>query len=73
MEYEFRQEIMNRLYDYAYKRRVQYDKDLMVVDIPEFSKLPEDTIESQIDVWITKLVIEGRLYQAYNDYIVQTI
>jgi hypothetical protein len=73
MEYEFRQEIMNRLYDYAYKRRVQYDKDLMVVDIPEFSKLPEDTIEAQVDVWITKLVIEGRLYKAYNDFILNTI
>jgi hypothetical protein len=45
----------------------------MVVDIPEFSKLPEDTIEAQVDVWITKLVIEGRLYEVYNDFILNTI
>ena len=69
MEYEFRQEIMNRLYNYAYRMKVQYDKDLMVVDIPEFSKLSEDTISQQVDVWITKLVTEGNLYTAYNKYI----
>lgn len=71
MEYEFRQEIMNRLYDYAYQKKVQYDKDLMVVDIPEFAKLSEDTIASQVEIWITTLVTQGRLYKAYNDYILQ--
>ena len=73
MEYEFRDEVIKRLSAYAYKMKKQYDKDLMVVDIPEFSKLPEDTIESQVDVWITKLVIEGRLYKVYNKYILQAI
>lgn len=69
LEYQFRDEIAKRLHNFAYKMKVQYDKDLMVVDIPEFAKLPEDTIKTQIDIWITKLITEGRLYQAYNKYI----
>ena len=69
LEYQFRDEIVKRLFDYAYNKQIQYDKDNDVVDIPEFEKLPEDTIKTQIDIWITKLITEGRLYQAYNKYI----
>ena len=73
MEYEFRQEIMNRLYNMAYARMSQYNKDLNEVDIPEFCKMPCDNLDSRIDVWITQLVIEGNLYKAYNDFILNTI
>ena len=73
MEYDFRQEIMNRLYNMAYAKMSQYNKDLNEVDIPELSKMPCDNLESRIDVWITQLVIEGNLYKAYNDFILNTI
>lgn len=69
LEMQFRQEVINRLFDYAYKMMIEYNKNLMVVDIPEFAKLPEDTIKTQIDIWITKLITEGRLFKAYNKYI----
>lgn len=72
LEYQFRDEIAKRLHNFAYKMKVQYDKDLMVVDIPEFAKMSEDRIESQIDVWILTLITEGRLFKAYNDYILNT-
>lgn len=71
MEYEFRQEIMNRLFDMAYKKMSQYNKDLNQVDIPEIAKLEEDRLDCQINVWITGLVTTGRLYEAYNEYILQ--
>ena len=70
LEMQFRDEIAKRLHNFAYKMKVQYDKDLMVVDIPEFAKMSEDRIESQIDVWILTLITEGRLYEAYNKYII---
>ena len=56
LEYQFREEIIKRLSDFAYKKQVQYNKDLKIIDIPEFAKLPEDRIESQIDVWILTLI-----------------
>ena len=72
LEYQFREEIIKRLSDFAYKRMVEYNKNLAVVDIPEFAKLSEDRIESQINVWILTLITEGRLFKAYNDYILNT-
>ena len=72
LEFQFRDEIAKRLFDYAYKMMIEYNKNLAVVDIPEFAKLPEDRIESQIDVWILTLITEGRLFKAYNDYILNT-
>lgn len=72
LEYQFREEIIKRLSDFAYKMMVEYNKNLAVVDIPEFAKLPEDRIESQIDVWILTLITEGRLYKTYNKYILNT-
>lgn len=73
MEYEFRQEVMNRLYNMAYAKMSQYNKDLNEVDIPEIAKLEEDRLSCKIDVWITELVTSGNLYKAYNDYILNTI
>ena len=72
LEFQFRDEIAKRLFDYAYKMMIEYNKNLAVVDIPEFAKLSEDRIESQIDVWILTLITEGRLFKAYNDYILNT-
>lgn len=70
MEKEFRQEVMNRLYDIAYQKMNQYNKDLDVVDLPEFAKLEEDRLSTKIDVWITELVISGNLYKVYNEYMI---
>ena len=70
MEYEFRQEVMNRLYDIAYQKMSQYNKDLDVVDLPEFVKLEEDRLSTKIDVWITELVTSGNLYNVYNKYMI---
>lgn len=46
LEYQFRDEIIKRLSDFAYKMMIEYNKNLAVVDIPEFAKLPEDTIKN---------------------------
>ena len=73
LEFQFRDEIAKRLFDYAYKKQIQYNKDLKIIDIPEFAKMSEDRIKSQIDVWILTLITEGRLFKAYNDYILNTI
>ena len=70
MEYEFRQEVMNRLYDIAYQKMSQYNKDLDVVDLPEFAKIEEDRLSTKIDVWITELVTSGNLYNVYNKYMI---
>lgn len=44
----------------------QYNKDLGIVDIPEFSKMPEDTITHQADLYLTRIIQEGRLDEVYN-------
>lgn len=73
MEYEFRQEVMNRLYNMAYAKMSQYYKDLNEVDIPEIAKLEEDRLDCRVNVWITQLVTSGNLYKAYNDFILNSI
>jgi hypothetical protein len=73
LEMQFRQEVMNRLYDMAYRKITQYNNDLDVVDIPEFCKMPCDRLDTRIDVWLTELVTSGNLYKAYNDFILNSI
>lgn len=73
LEMQFRQEVINRLHYMAYKKITQYNKDLNVVDIPEISKLEENKLDCQINVWITELVTTGNLYNAYNDFILNSI
>lgn len=71
MEKEFYNEIRNRVFYFAMKQGEQYIKDAKEVDIPEFAKLEEDTLESRVNVWLTGVEIEGRLYEVYNKYILQ--
>ena len=69
LEMQFRQEVMNRLYDIAYQKMSQYNKDLDVVDLPEFAKLEEDRLDTKINIWITELIINDNLYDTYNKII----
>lgn len=53
------------VFNYTVEKIRQYNKDTDVIDIPEFLKLPEDKIITKADQYVTRLIREGRLYQAY--------
>lgn len=49
------------VFENTIKRIKEYNKDLGIIDLPEFSKLPQDTINHQADLYVAKLIDENRL------------
>lgn len=57
---------MIRVFDDAIQRAQQMNKDLGVVDLPEFCKPIEDRLTTKADNYVAMLIRENRLDEAFN-------
>ena len=65
LEEEFKAVVAMRVFNHTVKNLRQYNKELDLIDVPEFAKLPEDKIIKKADVYVTRLIQEGKLYKAF--------
>ncbi len=65
LEREFTAVVAMWVFNHTVKKIKQYNKDMEVIDIPEFLKLPEDKIVTKADQYVANLIREGKLYQTY--------
>lgn len=61
LEKEFTLYKAMKIFNHLVNKITQYNRDLGIVDIPEFVKLPEDRITTQADNYVTRLINENRL------------
>ena len=65
LESEFKAVVAMHVFDHEVERLRQYNKELDAIDVPEFAKLAEDKIITKADKYVTRLIREGKLFQAY--------
>lgn len=58
-----------KVFEYTVNKINKYNKDLGIIDLPEFAKLPQDTINHQADMYIVKLIKENRLDDEFKKII----
>lgn len=61
LEAEFRKAKIMMLFDKTIESIKQMHKDMETVDLPEFAKMKEDTLEYQTNQYIKKVLKEKRL------------
>lgn len=61
LEAEFRKAKIMMLFDKTIESIKQMNKDMETVDLPEFAKMKEDTLEYQTNQYIKKVLKEKRL------------
>lgn len=61
LEKEFTWYKAMKIFNHSVNKIMQYNRDLGIVEISEFSKLPEDRITAQADNYVTRLINENRL------------
>lgn len=69
LEKEFQLVKTMRVFNKVVEKLEQYNKDSGEVDIPEFSKMPEDKITTKADRYVTQLINSGRLDEVYNKFV----
>lgn len=69
LEQEFELLKTMRVFNKVLENIQQYNKDMNIIDIPEFCKLPEDKITTQVDKYVCRVIAEGRLNEVYNKLI----
>ena len=61
LDAEFRKAKIMMLFDKTIESIKQMNKDMETVDLPEFAKMKEDTLEYQTNQYIKKVLKEKRL------------
>lgn len=69
LEKEFQLVKTMKVFNKVVEKLEQYAKDAGEIDIPEFSKMPEDKITAKADLYVTRLLNEGRLDEIYDEIV----